>query len=126
MIELNHSRNLAVRLRAGCLDDHFLLPMLMMASLGLMMLTGQVTAQTFTTLHSFTAPSNPSYPYNGTNSDGAIPDAGLILSGNTLFGAASSGGTFGEGTVFRVNTDGTDFTTLYSFTVRDPSNFANS
>jgi len=49
------------------------------------------------------------------NSDGAEPSAGLILSGNTLFGTAAYCGRFGQGTVFRVNTDGTDFATLYSF-----------
>ena len=42
----------------------------------------------------------------------------LILSGNTLYGTASSGGSSGDGTVFAVNTDGTGFTTLHSFTWR--------
>jgi uncharacterized repeat protein (TIGR03803 family) len=69
----------------------------------------------FTNLHSFTATShNGSYVY--TNSDGASPDAGLILSGNVLYGTASVGGTNANGTVFRINTDGTDFTNLYTFT----------
>src|SRR5207248_2234199 len=59
----------------------------------------------FTILHSFTG-----------SSDGANPWAGLILSGNTLFGTAYSGGSSGHGTVFKVNTDGSGFTTLHSFT----------
>jgi uncharacterized repeat protein (TIGR03803 family) len=60
----------------------------------------------FTTLHSFTG-----------GSDGAIPNAGLILTNNTLYGTAcSAGGGLGNGTVFAVNTDGTGFTTLHSFT----------
>jgi uncharacterized repeat protein (TIGR03803 family) len=67
----------------------------------------------FTTLHSFTATSGP---YPGTNSDGANPYAGLILSGNTLYGTASQGGGSGYGTVFAVNTDGSGFTNLHSFT----------
>ncbi len=48
---------------------------------------GRVTAQTFTTLHSF------------TGSDGANPYAGLITdsSGNTLYGTAVAGGSSGEG-----------------------------
>src|SRR6266446_1738643 len=50
---------------------------------------GRVTAQTFTTLHSFTALFPP---YSGTNSDGAYPQGGLILSNNTLYGTASEGG----------------------------------
>ena len=48
--------------------------------------------------------------------DGAQSEAGLILSGNTLYGTASNGGSSGNGTVFAVNTDGTGFTTLHSFT----------
>jgi len=53
----------------------------------------------FTTLHSFTAGgTNSSGVF--TNSDGAYPQAGLILSGNTLYGTASSGGGSGSGTVF--------------------------
>ena len=51
-----------------------------------------------------------------TNSDGANPFAGLILSGNTLYGTAEGGGSSGNGTVFAVNTDGTGFTNLHSFT----------
>ena len=54
------------------------------------------------------------YSFNGGN-DGAAPIAGLILSGNTLYGAASSGGVGGSGTLFAINTDGTGFTNLYSF-----------
>jgi uncharacterized repeat protein (TIGR03803 family) len=67
----------------------------------------------FTTLHVFTPPTASS-PY--TNSDGANPHASLILSGNTLYGTAYQGGSSGFGTVFAVNTDGTGFTTLHSFT----------
>jgi uncharacterized repeat protein (TIGR03803 family) len=67
----------------------------------------------FTTLYSFTAPDQT---YQ-TNSDGASPEAGLLVSGNTLYGTATHGGTSGRGTVFALNTDGTDFTTLHSFAV---------
>src|SRR5437667_5688668 len=76
---------------------------------------GRVTAQTFTTLHSFTATStNSSGVY--TNREGAGPYGGLILAGNTLYGTAANGGSSGSGTVFKVNTDGTGFTNLHSFT----------
>jgi uncharacterized repeat protein (TIGR03803 family) len=71
-----------------------------------------VAAQTLTTLHSFSTFSN-SFPQ--TNSDGANPYVGLILSSNTLYGTANKGGSSGFGTVFAVNTDGTSFTTLHSF-----------
>jgi len=67
----------------------------------------------FTNLHSFTATS--SNGTTGTNSDGTGPQAGLVLSGNTLYGTAFAGGSAGGGTVFKVNIDGTGFTTLYSF-----------
>jgi uncharacterized repeat protein (TIGR03803 family) len=69
----------------------------------------------FATLHTFTPTSPPSQP-NG----------GLLLSGNTLYGTTISGGSSGGGTVFRLNTDGTGFTTLYSFTATDPITGANN
>ena len=80
----------------------------------LCLLAANGRAQTFTDLHSFTATSG-SQGYIGTNSDGAYPFLGLLLSGNTLYGAAQVGGSSGWGTVFAVNTDGTSFTTLYNF-----------
>ncbi len=45
-----------------------------------------------------------------------ILQIGLILSGNTLYGTTYGGGTNGNGTVFAVNTDGTGFTVLHTFT----------
>jgi uncharacterized repeat protein (TIGR03803 family) len=74
---------------------------------------GRVTAQTFATLHSFTATPYP--PPYGTNSDGANPQAGLILSDDTLYGTARNGGSRGAGTVFSIHTGGTGFTTLRDF-----------
>jgi uncharacterized repeat protein (TIGR03803 family) len=73
-----------------------------------------IDGTSFTNLHSFTATSGP---YPSTNSDGANPFAGLILSGNNLYGTAIAGGGSGYGTVFRLNTDGTGFTNLHNFTV---------
>ena len=52
------------------------------------------------------------YSFTG-DSDGAVPLGGLILSGGTLYGTASEGGTNGSGTVFAVNTNGTGFTVLH-------------
>jgi uncharacterized repeat protein (TIGR03803 family) len=62
----------------------------------------------FEVLHSFTTISNG-------NSDGGKPLAGLTLSGSTLYGVASEGGNSGSGTIFKVSTAGSGFTTLYSF-----------
>ena len=59
----------------------------------------------FTNLHNFT----------GTN-DGANPYAGLMVSGSTLFGTAGNGGKGFDGTLFAVNTNGTGFTTVHTFT----------
>ncbi len=51
--------------------------------------------------------------------DGSAPEAALTFSNNLLYGTASSGGTGGSGTVFAVNTNGSSFTTLYTFTGAD-------
>src|SRR5205809_1096746 len=78
----------------------------LIAGLGLI-LAGRVTAQNFTVLHSFTATfagKNGQYPHD------------LVLSGSTLYGTAQIGGSSGSGTVFAINTDGTGFTILHSFT----------
>src|ERR1035441_2393430 len=69
----------------------------------------------FTNLYNFSAEATNSLGHY-TNSDGADPQCGLVLSGSTLFGTASGGGSAGNGTVFRVNLDGTAFTNLHSFT----------
>jgi uncharacterized repeat protein (TIGR03803 family) len=75
----------------------------------------------FRILHSFATVDGANI-----NSDGAHPFAGLILSGNTLYGTAFLGGSSGNGTVFAINTDGTGFTTLYSFSSPDPYTLENS
>jgi uncharacterized repeat protein (TIGR03803 family) len=58
----------------------------------------------FTNLHNFSV---------GT--DGINPNAGLIVSGNTLYGTAPEGGASSAGMVFRLNIDGTGYTNLHSF-----------
>src|SRR5712691_3437863 len=85
---------------------------------GLNLLPGRVTAQTFTTLHRFTTVGNycVSTTCFLTNSDGANPMAGLVLSGNALYGTAYAGGSGVAGTVFAINTNGSGFTNLHSFT----------
>jgi uncharacterized repeat protein (TIGR03803 family) len=77
----------------------------------------------FTNLHSFKALStNPPY----TNSEGAQPVAGLILSTNLLYGTAYFGGASGKGAIFQLNTNGSGFTNLYSFTATSGAVATNS
>ena len=59
----------------------------------------------FTNIHSF-----------GGGINGANPEAALVLAGNTLYGTTYAGGNSGDGTVFRVNTDGSSFNIVYNFT----------
>jgi len=99
-------------MKKSIVKDSFLLPVLI-AGLGLT-LALRMTAQTFTNLYSFTATSGVS-PF--TNGDGAGPNAGVILSGTTLYGTAQGGGSSGNGTLFRINTDGKGFTNLHDFSV---------
>jgi uncharacterized repeat protein (TIGR03803 family) len=63
-------------------------------------------------IYSFTATDGSAY----TNRDGANPVAALTLWGDILYGTAENGGDSGDGTVFKVNTAGTAYTTLHSFT----------
>jgi uncharacterized repeat protein (TIGR03803 family) len=67
----------------------------------------RATAQTFTVLHHFTGVA-----------DGSAPYAELVLSGNALYGTTYAGGSWSNGTVFRIETDGTAFTNLHSFAAK--------
>src|SRR5277367_6171386 len=60
-------------------------------------------SQTFSVVHKFKW------------SDGANPLAGLTVDGANLYGTTSSGGKFGVGTVFEINSSGEE-TVLYEFT----------
>jgi uncharacterized repeat protein (TIGR03803 family) len=68
-------------------------------------------AQPLVTLHYFSQPTSSLY----TNSDGAYPVAGLVLSDNRLYGAAFQGGTAGNGAVYAINLNGTGFSNLHNF-----------
>ena len=72
----------------------------------------------FTVLKSFSPLTS------NTNTDGAEPFGRLTLSGNVLYGTTFAGGTSSNGVIFRVNTDGTGFTNLYSFSAMN--SFDNS
>lgn len=85
-------------------------------------------AQPFKVLHTF-SDNNP------TNLDGAGPEVELILSGNTLYGGAGGGangsGTNNFGTVFSLDTSGSNFTVLHTFSnvsysTNSPYNYLNT
>jgi uncharacterized repeat protein (TIGR03803 family) len=59
----------------------------------------------FTVLHEFS-----NVPTNGNN-----PVASLLLLTNVLYGTTDNGGEFDAGTVFSINTNGTGFNIIYSF-----------
>ncbi|MGA2175008.1 MAG: choice-of-anchor tandem repeat GloVer-containing protein [Verrucomicrobiota bacterium] len=63
-------------------------------------------------MHSFSATVPTIW---GTNSDGNRPQADLVTDGNTLYGTADYGGANGNGTIFKINTDGSGFTVIKSF-----------
>src|SRR5664279_1783147 len=62
-----------------------------------------LSAQTFKVLRSFSGSPSP------------LPFGRLLASSNSLYGTTMGGGSYGCGSVFRVKTDGTDYTTLKSF-----------
>ena len=64
-------------------------------------------AQPSTILHAFTSSTN-----------GYYPSAGLLVSGGVIFGAAN-GGASDRGFIYRLNTNGTDYTIIKEFTGSD-------
>jgi uncharacterized repeat protein (TIGR03803 family) len=67
--------------------------------------TIQTNGTGFMSLHSF-----------GNGTDGAYPVGSLLLGSNVLYGTTSGGGLSNSGTIFAINTDGSDYTILYNFT----------
>ena len=97
----------------------FLLPTLLAGLAWLLVLPGLATAQTFKVLHSFSPSSAMSY-------DGTGP-GNLIISGDTLYGTAwSGGGMSGYSTVFKMNLDGTSFVRFYGSTATSSNNLGIS
>jgi uncharacterized repeat protein (TIGR03803 family) len=76
-----------------------------------LVLTACLPAHGLTLLHTFGETGT-----DATNLDGYYSRADLVLSGNLLYGTAPLGGTNGYGTIYSINTDGTGFTELHSFT----------
>jgi len=59
----------------------------------------------YTVLHSFGSITN----------DGASAVSGVVKIGNRLYGAADTGGQYGEGILYSVKTNGTGYTVLHTF-----------
>jgi uncharacterized repeat protein (TIGR03803 family) len=76
----------------------------------------------FTVLYHFSATNGVA----GTNSDGDKPESTLLYWNNALYGTTSKGGRFGNGTVFKVNLDGSGFTTLHTFSSTNNASSTNS
>ena len=68
----------------------------------------------------------PHSPVAAPMTDGYNPSAGLVLSGNRLYGVTTTGGNFGGGTVFAIQTDGTGFTNVYNFSMVSGGTDTNS
>jgi len=60
----------------------------------------------YTVLHDFT-----------NSPDGILPVSGLTLASNVLYGTTSQGGDSGYGIVFSLNTDGSNYKVIYSFSL---------
>ena len=53
--------------------------------------------------------------FSGFPTAGGSPEGSLILIGDTLFGTTWRGGTQDKGTIFRINTNGTGFSSIINF-----------
>jgi uncharacterized repeat protein (TIGR03803 family) len=82
----------------------------------LMLAVVNLEAQTYTNYHNFAAIKQDTVTFAQTNRDGGNPYATMVISGNTLYGTTAGGGTNGLGTIFKINTDGTGFTNIFTFT----------
>ena len=51
----------------------------------------------------------------GAGNDGAYPYGALTLRGSSIYGMTSEGGTSGNGTLFSIKTDGSDYSLIRSF-----------
>ncbi len=55
--------------------------------------------------------------FNGSTTIGSYPDCSLIFDGTFLYGTTATGGTIGQGTVFKIKPDGTGYATLLNFDI---------
>lgn len=76
----------------------------------------------FTALHHFEALDS----LTTTNSGGAFPVSGLVLSSNMLYGTTIAGGAGGRGILFAIDTNGSGFSVLHNFPATDPLTATNA
>jgi len=69
----------------------------------------------FTNLFNFNLGTYDSQRSIFLNSTGETPNPGLVLVSNTLYGTTFQGGKFDAGVVFKINTDGSDFSLITVF-----------
>jgi uncharacterized repeat protein (TIGR03803 family) len=72
----------------------------------------------FKVLKSFSALSDDLS--TATNEDGALPSAGMLLNGSTLYGVTEVGGSGSTGVVYSMQTDGSGFAVLKNFSATVP------
>jgi uncharacterized repeat protein (TIGR03803 family) len=80
----------------------------------LLALSGSPAFAQFSVLHSFTGGADGASPYYGSP----------VVAGSALYGTANMGGAEGGGVVFSVNTDGSNYRVLHTFTTNAPDGYA--
>ena len=53
--------------------------------------------------------------FSGAPGDGAAPNGSLLADGEVLYGVTSAGGQYDKGTLFSIQTDGSNYSSRYSF-----------
>jgi uncharacterized repeat protein (TIGR03803 family) len=70
----------------------------------------------FSVLHTFAEITSAASSATIVNPDGAHPRAALVESAGYFYGTANAGGANGQGTIFRLRFDGSEFSVLHVFT----------
>lgn len=64
----------------------------------------------------------PIHVFTGGNNDGSQPHSGVIEINSIFYGITAAGGTHDNGTLYKINPDGSGFSVLYSFHNSDGDN----